>query len=139
MPTITIYRPGQPVEVLDGDVAGYPTLPMLQGWVEGYIQPVYFNDDPCGYWHVGYANEEGVIHRMRYNPAASRVFSRYQDGLVGPVVALEGFERFWWHSKSEWVPVRAATREECLAASQGHGPEEIEEGGCSLVLGERGG
>lgn len=137
MPTITIYRPGQPTERIERSLEDAPKLAELQGWVEGYIQPVYFDDDPCGYWHVGFANEEGLIHRMAYNPGASAVFGRYPDGLVGPVVALEGFQRFWWHDAEKWEPVRVATREECLAASQGGGPEEIEEDGRKLVLGER--
>jgi len=136
MPTITIYRPGQPVEVLERDVAGYPTLVTLQEWVEGYIQPVYFPDDPCGYWHVGYANEEGLIHRMPYNAEASRVCPQYPGGFVGPVVFLDGFQRFWWLDADSSEPVRVATREECLRASTA-GTDMIEEDGRELVLGER--
>lgn len=136
MATITIYHVDRAEEVLHREKEDYPSLEELQGWVGGYIETVYFKDDPMGYWHFGYVNEEGLIRGLRSNDAGSKVFPHYPGGLWGPVVTLEGFHRSVWYDQKSFEFVREATREECLAASNDC-MEMIDEDGRTLMLAER--
>ena len=51
-----------------------PSLEELQKLVGGYIEAIYFEDDPLGYWHIGWVNEEFLIKQLPQNHAASIFF-----------------------------------------------------------------
>lgn len=76
-----IYTDGA-VVVLDPDEP--PTLEQMQGWVEGYIEPV---PDQTGVADQVFVNEEGRIKDLPLNVPASNLLSQY---LYGNAVLLTG-------------------------------------------------
>jgi hypothetical protein len=135
MPQVQLILPEGPLAPLEFELGARPNLELLQKWVGGLIETVYFEDDPSGLWHIGYVNEEGLIHQLPRNRFAEKVFVRYPH-LVGTCVVLEGLENPWWFD-GNYKPVRAATKEEALHASQS-GDDEITENGVALSIGTRG-
>lgn len=107
-------------------------LDLLQKAVEGPIEAVYFQDDPMGFWHVGYFNEEGLLRKMSRNPTAERLFPHYNQPFVGPCVVVEGLNTYWYDAKTN-EKVRRATREECLKASA-HDKHTLEENGIQMYI-----
>lgn len=119
--TLTTYKPGRLPEVIYNPST--PNLKELQAIVGGLIQPVYFPDDPMGFWHVGYVNESGRLLNLEPNTQCAHLFPQYEDPFCGPCVTLEGFETHWWLTMDTETPVRPGTREECLGVSQGLLPD----------------
>jgi len=123
----------EPEELLAADT---PSYHVLQGWVGGLIAPVYFDDDPMGYWHIGFVNDNGIAEGCQYNSVASQIFPRYQDGLLGNCVILEGVGPHGWHNAKTWEVVRIASKEECLQVSRGEISDTMEENGVQLIFSE---
>ena len=134
--TILLLIPGKTTEAIQRPADEPPKYQELRQWVGGLIQPVYMHDDPLGYWWIGYVDEEGLLKRLPFNAEASKLFSHYDGGLVGPCVFLEGFHSWWWIDNATGEAVRAATKRECLNASK-NSIEEMELDGRRVRLGER--
>jgi hypothetical protein len=115
--TLTIYPPNKLSSTQINPAT--PSLRDLQAIVGGLIQPVYFPDDPMGFWHVGYVNESGRLLNLEPNTQCAHLFPQYEEPFCGPCVTLEGFETYWWCRVHDLQPVRPGTREECLGVSQG--------------------
>lgn len=75
---------GPEVREIDGD------LPVLQDLVGGYIEVISPSTGVAAPWH-GYANEEGLLMSLAYNPRATvlaKALGWYGEILVGDVVFL---------------------------------------------------
>lgn len=135
MPAVSILYAGPQTPAVDLPqfAERQPRLEELQEMVGGYIQQVYFEDDPMAFWHVGYVNEEGLLQGLPPNLGAEARFPQY-EGLLGNCVVIEGVGSWWYDMKTD-KKIRLATKEEALRASQ-TGRDHVVENGVHMYISE---
>lgn len=77
---LTIIKP-ELDEIEDAEeieIDGQPSLELLQGYVNGYIELVYIGEEK-----EMYINEEGKLNGLAFNPLASQLFWEQHPHLQG--------------------------------------------------------